>query len=410
MKSSGKIFREIGELMTLSGVVKKKGRHVTEKDLGVRQKMAFAVRAGQIQWIGLEAKIPKEFSNYNEVFLNKRNVFPGFVDCHTHLVFAGNRTNEFELRNKGMSYQDIANQGGGILSTVKATKAASEKNLIEVAQKRVEQHLSQGVTTVEIKSGYGLSRKAEIKMLKAAGNLKKIRVIKTFLGAHAIPLDHDEDSYLELLKKDLLIIKKEKLAERVDIFVEKNYFSPQKSQEYLEFAQSLGFDLTIHADQMSLSGGAELAVKLNAQSADHVICIKEKEIKRLATSSTVAVLLPAADFYLQCDYPPARKLIEKGALVALATDFNPGSSPTQNISFVGLLARLKMKMTLPEVFSALTYGGATALGLEEECGALTKNRKADFFTSEKSWQDYFYGLEADLVDATYVAGKRVYKN
>ncbi len=407
MAKKGTIFRNAGELMTLSGVLQKQGRKPLKEDLGVVKKKAFAVEDGKISWIGNNDKIPKAYKALKEVDLKKKNVFPGFIDCHTHFVFAGDRKHEFELRNQGTSYQEIANKGGGILFTVESTRKASEKKLTELAQQRVKEHLKQGVTTVEIKSGYGLNLKTEKKMLKAARALKGIQVVTTYLGAHAIPKEMNEESYLETLKEDLKIIKKNKLADRVDIFVEKNYFSKEKAKDYLNTAIEMGFKVTIHADQLNLTGGSDLAVELKAQSADHVICLDKKGKKTLAQSQTVAVLLPAADFYLQCDYPDARALIDQGGRVALATDHNPGSSPTQNISFVGLLARLKMKMSLPEVFAALTYNGACALGLENQRGSLTLGKQADFFITEKPWQNFFYSMENHQAEKTYIKGKAV---
>ena len=310
---------------------------------------------------------------------------------------------------KGASYQEIANQGGGILSTMKATRKAPLKELIDSGQERVNRHISQGVTTIEVKSGYGLNKKTEEKMLQAAGKLKKARIVPTYLGAHAIPSNFEgEWDYLEQLKKDLKEIKAKKLSERVDIFIEKGYFTLKSSKEYLEYAKSLGFKVTIHADQLNRTGATQLAVELEALSADHVICCKSSDIKKMAQSETVAVMLPAADFYLQCDYPNAREIIDQGASFALATDFNPGSSPTQNIQLVGLLSRLKMKMTLPEVIVGLTYGGAKALGLEDKVGALLPGYQADFFLSDYAWDQLFYDLGEKKVGQTFVGGKKVF--
>ena len=188
----------------------------------------------------------------------------------------------------------------------------------------------------------------------------------------------------------------------------KGYFSVKSAKDYLEFARSLGFKITIHADQLNRTGATVLAVELGALSADHVICCNKKDIIKIANSETVAVILPSADFYLQCDYPDARKLIDEGACFALATDFNPGSSPTQNISFVGLLARLEMKMTLPEVFTGLTVGGASALGMEKSIGALLPGFQADFFLSNQTWDRFFYDLGKNSVAQTFCAGKKVF--
>jgi imidazolonepropionase len=398
------LFQNIGELMSLKGVVKKAGCKIKKKDLGLIRDAVLVTNKGQVEWIGPKSRLPPKYLSYKKVDLNGQNLFPGFIDCHTHSIFAGDRKNEFEMRHQGWTYQQIARQGGGILSTMKATRKASVNHLIELGQKRMNQFLSQGVTTVEIKSGYGLTTKSEMKMLEAAKNLKGPYIVTTYLGAHAIPQEYKgEADYLESLLKDLRTIKDKKLSQRVDIFIEKGYFTKENSKPFLQKAKDMGFDLTIHADQLNRTGATSLAIDLGAISADHVICLNKKDQTKLAQSETVGVLLPAADFYLDCDYPDARSLIDQGACVALATDFNPGSSPTQSLSLVGVLARLKMKMTLPEVFAALTYGGAKALGLQESKGALVKGYDADFFVTDQSWDEFFY-------DMSEIRVKKVYRN
>ncbi len=405
-----KIFTDIGVLMTLAGVVKKQGRQVQTDDLSLIKKAAMVVEGDQIVWVGTQSRLPKSLGKAQKISLHGNFVYPGFIDSHTHLVFAGHRKNEFELRNQGVSYQQIAEAGGGIKASVQATRKASFDELKKLAQARVDLHLSQGVTTIEVKSGYGLELKTEVKILKVAQSLKKAKIVTTYLGAHAIPTEFkNEHEYVEQLKKDLKVIQKKKLSRRVDIFIEKSYFSPSVALDYLNFAKSIGFDLTLHADQMSRTGATELAIQLQARSADHVIFLNDSDRVQLARSETVAVLLPTADFYLQCPYPQARDLIDQGACVALASDFNPGSSPTQNISLVGLLARLNMKMSLAEVFAALTYGGARALGLEKNQGALLPDYKADFFVSDKNHQDWFYDLDNFQTLSTYVGGQKVFQ-
>lgn len=375
------LYLGIDELLTLEGVKQKSGRHILESDLGLIKNAAMIVQDSKIIWIGKKAKIPKSLRSQikKEVSLSAQTVMPGFVECHTHTVFAGNRSEEFELRNQGVSYQEIAARGGGILSTMKSTRAASLQSLADLAQGRVDQFVAQGVTTLETKSGYGLSAKSELKILEVHKRLKGPKLISTFLGAHAIsPEFKNEMEHLVEMSKTLELIAKKKLASRVDIFIEKGFFSTAAAKAYLEKAKSLGFQIVIHADQLSLSGGTALAVDLGAQSADHVIQISESEIQKIANSQTTAVCLPAADFYMRCAYPPARKLIEAGARVALATDFNPGSSPTQSLSLVGVLARLEMKMTLAEVIATMTYNAAAALGLESSNGSLSLGNEADF--------------------------------
>jgi imidazolonepropionase len=403
-----RVYTNIGQLMTLKGAVRKRARKIQDKDLGLIRNGSLVVQGGRVQWVGATRRVPTEYKKLNQVDCKGKNIFPGFIDAHTHMIFAGDRKHEFELRNRGLSYQQIAEQGGGILSTVKSTRRASLKQLTHLGQERADSHLRQGVTTIEVKSGYGLNRSSEEKMLRAALELKGPQIVTTFLGAHAIPEDYKNDKdYISQLILDLKLIKKKSLSRRVDIFIEKGYFSVETARTYLLCAKELGFDITIHAEQMSRQKGALLALELGAKSADHLICINSSDKKKLAAAPFfTAMLLPTADLYLQCPYPDARTLIDLGGRVALATDFNPGSSPSQNMALVGLLARLKMKMTLSEVFVALTLGGAYALGLEQDRGALVPGMSADFFMSEANWQDFFYDLSSIPAQEVYVKGRR----
>jgi len=402
-------YRDITEIMTLKGAYKKKGRRPVEADLGLVRNASLIVDGKTILWVGPSSRCPEKYKSIPQKSLKGAYVYPGFVDCHTHLVFAGDRKSEFELRNQGVSYQEIARQGGGIQSTVAATRKAKLSELVSTGQERVENFVSQGVTSLEIKSGYGLNEKTELKILEAIKALKRPRIISTFLGAHGIPKEYkSEGEYLLELVSQLDRIKKKRLSRRVDIFVEKNYFSIEGARKYLKVAQDMGFDLTIHADQLSRTQATRLAVELKALSADHVICAKKKDIALLAASETTAVFLPAADFYLHCDYPPAREFIDQGAKFALATDFNPGSSPTQNIGLVGLLARLQMKMTLPEVFVAFTLGGASALGGHSQFGALVPGQSADFFSCTRDWRVFFYDGQNPAVQGVWCEGRKIF--
>ncbi len=359
---------------------------------GFAAKSAFIVENGIIAWMGLQTKVPKTLKFQSVTDLKNNLVLPSFIECHTHTVFAGSRADEFELRNNGTSYLEIAAGGGGIRSTMAKTRKASSKQLTKEAQNRVYRFLKQGVSTLEIKSGYGLDLKNEIKVLKVINSLSGPRIISTFLGAHALPPEFDSHKqYLNYLMDVVLPqVKKKKLTERIDIFVESKFFEKSDAEVFLQAAKKLGFQITIHANQLTLSGGAELALKLGAKSADHVIHLTDQAIQNFAKSDCVAVLLPAADLYMKCEYPPARKLIDAGATVALATDFNPGSSPTQDLSLVGLLARLEMKMTLPEVFLAYTIGAAKALGIHDQEGSLSIGKKANFISTSAELSDFFY--------------------
>ena len=374
---------------------------------GHTPKMAMIIENGLIAWIGLQNKIPKKIKFKKEIDLKKKKVLPAFIECHTHSLFAGSRADEFELRNNGVSYLEIAKKGGGILSTMKKTRTASAKELLASTQERVNNFIRQGVATVEVKSGYALDMKNEIKSLEVINKISTARVIPTFLGAHAKPPEYDSyGKYLEYLAKEVLpLVKKKKLSNRVDIFIEKNFFEVPEARTYLSAAKRLGFEVTIHANQLSLSGGAELALELQAQSADHVIHLTEETIQYFARNKTVAVLLPAADLYMKCPYPPARNLIDSGATVALATDYNPGSCPTQDLSLVGLLARLEMKMTLPEVFKAYTINAARALGIDHEEGSLAVGKRANFICTDAELSDFFYSAGTMPSHQLFILGK-----
>jgi imidazolonepropionase len=408
MAKQNKLFRNIGTLLTLSQAASKEGRRVSEADLSLLKDAAIAVQDGKIVWIGLNKKIPLEFKKWKEIDLKKSTVLPGFNECHTHSLFAGSRSEEFEMRLQGASYQEIASRGGGILSTMRHTRATSPAKLAATTAARVQEFIRQGVTTVEIKTGYALDLKNEIKCLKVIQSLQAPRVISTFLGAHALPPEFPSmEKYLEFLTDEMLP-QIRKLTHRVDIFIEKGFFSKESAKTYLQRAQALGFQLTIHADQLTLSGGTDVAMDLKALSADHVIQLDDDHIKRVAKSAVTAVLLPASDLYMKCAYPPARKLIDAGARVALATDFNPGTCPTQDLALVGILARLEMKMSLPEVIAAYTVGSAYALGLNDEIGSLAVGKSADFISTEQDWTSLFYSSGMMGIDEVYFKGQLIH--
>ena len=395
----------------MSKTLFKNCRLVNEDFKGHQSKMAFVVDNDHLNWIGPIKKIPKKLKA-KEVDLKNKLVFPSFIECHTHSVFAGSRSEEFELRNKGVSYLEIASRGGGILSTVNQTRSISQNKLLDISQVRVNEFLRQGVSTLEIKSGYALDLKNEIKMLQVAKSLKGPQIITTYLGAHALPPEFtDRAEYLKYLCEFVLpIIKKRKLSNRVDIFIENKFFEKPESEAYLQKAKELGFQLTIHANQLSLSAGAQLAIKFEALSADHMIHLDDQLISQFSKSSCVAVLLPVADLYMKCAYPPARKLIDAGTTVALATDFNPGTCPSQDVSLVGLLARLEMKMTLPEVFKAYSEGAAKALGIFSEQGSFHIGKLANFISTDADLSDFFYSAGRMPKHDLFIRGKLCKRN
>lgn len=409
----GILLKNISTLLTLEGAAKKQGRHIREEDLGIQSKAAILIEGNRIVWVGPQRKLPRSLAakkNLREMDMKGGTVLPGFVECHTHLIFAGDRAAEFEMRNQGVSYQEIAARGGGILSTMKKTRAAKRSELVSQGQKRVDLFASQGVTTVEVKSGYALNLKDEIKVLQAVQKLTGPRTVSTFLGAHALPPEFKSyEAYLEHLADQVLpIIARKRLARRVDVFIEKGFFPEGASEKYLRRAQELGFEVLVHADQLTLSGGSDVAVRVGALSGDHLLQVGDSEIEKLARSEVTGVLLPTADLYMKTKYPPARKMIDAGMRVALATDFNPGSSPTQNLNFVGLLARLEMKMTLPEVIGAYTVGAAYALNLQNEVGSLESGKSADILCTQQDWRTLFYSVGESSEKLVFSRGKKIF--
>jgi len=406
------VFKNISELVTLEAVRQKQGRRIQESDLSIIKNAAVVVENGQILWLGEKKKLPRSFAaKSKDIDVKGLNLMPGFVECHTHSIYAGSRSQEFEQRNRGVSYQEIAAKGGGILSTMRSTRSSSKQALKTLLQARIDLFVQQGVTTLEIKSGYGLELKSEIKCLEVLKSVFDIEIVPTFLGAHAVPPEFSSASeYLKFLAGSVLpLVKKKRLSPRVDIFIERGFFSFDESLDYLQVAKELGFQLVVHADQLSLCGGADAAIAMGAVSADHLLQVSDDNIQNLAKSEVTCVLLPAADLYMRSAYPRARALIEAGARVALATDYNPGSSPTQDLSLVGLLARLEMKMTLPEVISAYTVGAAFALSKQDSCGALIPGFAANFFTTPLAWDQLFYSVGHPVAAEVFSNGKRVFK-
>lgn len=353
------------------------------KKLPVLEDAALAVKDGLIVWMG-----KKEESTFIEakekVDAEGKVVSPGLVDPHTHLVFGGSREDELALKQAGVSYLDILAGGGGILSTVGATKQATEEELTAKAAFHLERMISYGVTAMEAKSGYGLDRDTELKQLRAVKHLQAtypVKIISTFLGPHAVPPSYKgrEDLFLEKMIGLLDELKEENLSQFADIFCETGVFTVQQSERFLSAAKNKGFGLKIHADEIDPLGGLELAVSLGATSADHLVAASDEGIEALKNSDTVAVLLPGTTFYLGKDhYARARTMIDSGSAVALATDFNPGSCVTENLQMIMSLAALKLKMSAEEIWNAVTVNAAHAIGLGGEAGVLELSKQADF--------------------------------
>ena len=382
------------EILTGQGIRKKKGRRVQEEDMGRIQDgaLVYSLKKShgidvpdRILWVGATEDLPRKWKKVSTVDLKgKRGITPGLVDCHTHLIFDGNRAEEFAKRCAGVSYQEIAAQGGGIQATVRATRLASESRLLKLASERVKEMIRHGVRSIEVKSGYGLSLESELKLLRVIPKLQKkfpqLTFVPTFLGAHDFPKDQSREDYLKILLSEMLPkIAAEGLAQSCDVFIDEGYYTREEGQSILSQAQRLGLKVRVHADELSDTGSAELAAQLKALSADHLLKISDSGIQALARSETVAVLLPGTAFYLKAEYAPARKLIEAGAQVALATDYNPGTCVCLSLPLMMTLAALYLKMSRAEIFAAVTYNAAQALDLHDRKGTLAEGLDADFW-------------------------------
>lgn len=354
-----------------------------QNDAGLVKNAAVVFRKGRIEWCGRQRDLPARYLAEKSIDCERRLVIPGLVDCHTHLCFGGWRGDEFEQRLAGASYQEIAAAGGGIISTVSATRAASTGELERKARAALDEMLKLGVTTVECKSGYGLDEGNELKQLDVYRRLDEshaVDLVPTFLGAHIIPPEHrnSRERYIDLLC-DVLIPKVTKLglARFCDIFVEKGAYRVDEARRILQTARDHGLGIKVHADQLSDGGGAALAAEFKAVSAEHLEYINEDGIAALAGSGTVAVSLPLASLYLGEVYLPARRLISAGVPVAVATDFNPGSAPSYHLPLAMTLACLNQSMTPQEALKGATTVAARAVGMEDHIGALLPGYQAD---------------------------------
>ena len=374
------------------------------RQLAIIEDGAMLIRGDRIEAAGKRREIEPLFTGDCEVIdAGRRVVLPGFVDAHTHPVFAGVRANEFEQRTSGATYREIAARGGGIRATVRATRNASLSDLVKAGRRYAEWFLRGGTTTVEAKSGYGLTIEDELKILRAIRQLDKetpLNYVPTFLGAHDIPFEYKSrrTTYVNLVINEMLPrVAAEKLAEYCDVFCEENVFTTDEAWQILSAARCHGLGLRIHADQLSRSGGAKLAAELNTATADHLEHTDATGIVALKAASVQPVLLPGSVYALSSDrYPAARDMIDTGLAVVLATDFNPGSSPTPSMPMVLSLACTQMKMTPGEAISAATINAAYSLGRGDELGSLEKGKRADFVIHDASdYRElaYFFGIE-----------------
>ena len=382
-------------------------------ELAIIRDGGMLIRDGKIDSVGPSNEIEKKSRGAEIVDAGGRVVLPGFVDAHTHLVFAGNRLDDFERRARGESYEQISKAGGGIWSTVQKTRAASEHDLLAQAKKRADWFLRCGTTTIEAKSGYGLTLEDELKILRVMRSVNQqssLEIVPTFLGAHAVPRGMNVDEYIELVIDQMLRrIARERLAEFCDVFCERGYFDIKQSRRILTAAKKLGLKLRIHLDQLSNLGGAKLAAELKATTADHLEKTDGHGIAALKSAGVQPVLLPGSAYALgSSDYPRAREMIEAGLAVVIATDFNPGSSPTARMPMVLSLACTQMKMSPAEAITAATINAAYSLNRGNRIGSLEPGKLANFSIFDcEDFREIAYWFGLPQLHSVYVKGNRV---
>jgi imidazolonepropionase len=409
------IIRHVSQLVCVAGHGECTKTKLGARDLSIIQNGAVIIQAEKIQWVGHSSDLPPISPDVEVLDATGKVVLPGFIDSHTHLIFAGSRENEFEQRLQGRTYQDIAAAGGGINATVQQVRQASKKELKESTRLRLQRLLSFGVTTVEVKSGYGLNLEDELKCLEVVAELNQEgpwELVPTFLGAHTVPPEFGDnrEGYLCLILDEMLPeVARRRLAGFCDVFCEEGAFTLEETERILIRASELGLRGKIHADELSPLGGAELAGRLGAISADHLLCITEAGIEALSRSQTVATLLPGTAFFLGLDYAPARRLIDSGVPVALASDCNPGTCPTENLLLIGSLACTQMKMLPAEVVSALTLNAAAAIGRSDRLGSIEVGKQADLIICDvPDYRQLFYHFGVGHVWRVIKRGRVVY--
>lgn len=389
-----------------------RGKEISVLDL---VKDAFLIiEGGVITAYGKMAEINKEYLKIeNKIDASGQFVLPCWCDSHTHLVFAASREEEFIDKIKGLSYADIAAKGGGILNSAKKLNAVSEDELFRSAWSRLKDVSKLGTGSIEIKSGYGLSVEGELKMLRVIKRLKEksnLSIKATFLGAHAFPIEFKDNhqGYINTLLDEILpVISREKLADYIDVFCEKGFFSTEETKTICLAGKKLGLKPKIHTNQLTTMGGIRTAVELGALSVDHLEVMNEDDIKTLSNSGTIGTLLPSAAFFLRVSYPPARELIDAGCAVALASDYNPGSSPSGNMNLVVAMSCIQMKMLPEEAINAATINGAFAMELEKETGSISLGKRADLiFTKPIPTLAYLpYSFGTNLIDKVMIKGE-----
>lgn len=407
-----KLTGPFSQILTLSGIPLKGA--VKDEQLEIITDGGIVTADGKIIKTGSFEALKNEFPNSEIEEINGKNVLlPGFIDSHTHICFGGKRAKDFAMRLNGKTYLEIAESGGGIWSSVTNTRNETDEQLFQSTFERAERLINNGITTIEIKSGYGLSPNDEIKILKAINRVKdhsKATIVPTFLGAHMKPRDFEGTNleYLQLLVNEVFpVIKSENLAKRIDIFTEKSAFSIEESRVYLQKAKENGLEITVHADQFT-PGASVMAVEFGAMSADHLEFSDENDIRALAGSNTVATALPGASIGLGMQYAPARKLLDSGACLAIASDWNPGSAPMGDLLTQASVLATFEKLSMAEVLSGITFRSAKALNLTDR-GVLKTGKKADFISfPTDDFRDIIYNQGQIKPDKVWIDGKKVF--
>ncbi len=355
----------------------------------------------------------EKFSDYKKIQLQGRYVLPTFVDSHTHIVYAGSREKEFVDKIRGLTYEEIARRGGGILNSAKRLHEATEDELFQSAMQRIQEMIHWGTGAIEIKSGYGLNTEDEIKMLKVIKRLKdhcSIPIVATFLGAHAIPAEYKDNpsKYVDIVINEMIpIVAAEKLADYIDVFCDRGFFSVEDTDKILNAGAKYGLRAKIHANELGFTGGVQVGVKYNALSVDHLEYVAEKEIEALQNSETMPTVLPSTSFYLNLKYAPARKIIDSGLPLAIASDYNPGSSPSGNMKFVFSLATIKLKLLPQEAFNAMTINTAYAIDMSDSLGSISRGKLANIIITKPipSFEYFPYAFSSDLIEKVMIKGK-----
>lgn len=381
-------IKNASELITVKGHSEKPAKKAAMGDIGIIENGAVLAEDGVILAVGTDETLQKEYADKIKeaevIDASGKIVTPGLVDPHTHIVYAGTRENEYAMRLEGKTYMEIMNAGGGIHATTRMTQEASFDELYEQTTERLDKMLLNGITTIEAKSGYGLTTEHELKQLEVAKKLNEdhhMDLISTFMGAHAVPLDYKDDpeAFVDIVINEMLpVVADKKLAEFNDVFCERGVFTPEQSKRILEAGKKYGLKPKIHADEIEPYGGAETAGEVQAVSAEHLLRASDEGIEAMAENDVIGVVLPGTAFFLMADYAEARKMIDRGVAVALSTDANPGSSPTLSLQFIMNLGCLEMGMTPEEVITATTINAAHAIDAADRIGSIEVGKQADF--------------------------------